>query len=201
MIRVAGWSAKGTSVDEVVEKIKKHKKRPLTISFATPEAEDEEDFMEDDAVVEDEDEVKHSIFSYRHSGENASAMEHLYRFISRVTLPHLETRLLQDSITMPSQKRCAKPRRLQVGTKTRKISQMKRKHRSDCGRLKSMHTSEVIKQIAVEFDWLLVMIWGQRQHQVLVCQRKLTTASLHEMWCFHEQIPTCHYLAFPGWHR
>lgn len=57
VIRVAGWSAKGATVDEVVEKIQKHKKRPLTISFATPEAEDEEDFIEDDAVVDDEDEA------------------------------------------------------------------------------------------------------------------------------------------------
>ena len=137
VIRVAGWSAKGATVDEVVEKIQKHKKRPLTISFATPEAEDEEDVMEDD-----EDEVKQSIYSHSRGGENTSVTGHLHIFLSQVTLAHLETRLLRDSIPMPSQKQCAKLRRLQVSTKTRKISQMKIKHRLDCGWLESMHTSE-----------------------------------------------------------
>ena len=62
MIRVAGWSAEGASVDEVIEQIRKHEERPLKITFATPEPEDDDDEDEDeDEDDDDEEEVQERV--------------------------------------------------------------------------------------------------------------------------------------------
>lgn len=43
MVEVGTWSAKGASITDVVGQIKKHKARPLEITFATPDQEQDED--------------------------------------------------------------------------------------------------------------------------------------------------------------
>ncbi len=45
LITVGKWSAEGASIHKVASQIKKHKSRPLKLTFATPtEEEDEFDF-------------------------------------------------------------------------------------------------------------------------------------------------------------
>ena len=48
VVRVDGWLAKDASVAEVVEQIRKHKERPLKITFATPGNEEDDDDDDDD---------------------------------------------------------------------------------------------------------------------------------------------------------
>ena len=55
VVQVAGWSAKDASVAEVVEQIRKHKERPLKITFATPGNEEDEDNDDDDVDDNDND--------------------------------------------------------------------------------------------------------------------------------------------------